>query len=430
MEKTVVYTCITAISFITVAALRHGRSNFPFVERPLALPFLYIFLQFSVFPLFSTLTGVTRRDIPHDSNYIIGLICATIFTFLLFISGIFAKPIKFSHLQRNLYGGYSIFIISSLMILAGMAGASQIISAAGGVRAYLLMSGYYRSGGLIGNGISIYLVLYIMPLGPLIWLTYGKTKQNFLHKLIFLTFSFVAIIAMGIIGYRSALLFFIIEIIIIASLNGRITKAKAYFAGSASIFLMLIVNVIRDQSKFLNSYTENLYLNILDTLTRFNASEVIAVIISKTDTFDKLQLGIFNIELILTSYIPRSLMTDKSLPYSLFFSQTIMGDYFEHISLASGVAPSIVGDALWNFGIFGALIYPIAALPMFSIVKGFYAHSADGRRRAQLYYAKSVTFMFFLMESPVTAINALIPTIVILAIIDASLNRKSTNNND
>lgn len=430
MEQGIVIICATVISFITFAAARYGRGNFAFLERPFALPFIYIFVQFSVFPIFSMLTGVTRRDIPHDVNYALGFIYATIFTILLFIAAISSKPIRFSGLKRNRTGSYSIFFISTLLILSGLAGLYQLISSAGGVVAYLLMSGYYRSGGLIGSGLSVYTVLYIMPLGPLVWLTYGTSTQRWLHKIIFYVFGLIACIAMVLIGYRSALLFFIIEVLIILSLRGRMSKTKIFFLSSASIILMMMVNILRDPSSFLNSYAETAYFNIVDTLSRFNASEVVAVVISKTDTFDKLQLGMFNIQLIFTSYIPRSLMTDKSLPYSVFFSQTIMGDYFEHLHMASGVAPSIIGDAIWNFGILGVLIYPIVALPMFSIVKGLYAQGIDGSRTAQLYYAKILTFMFFLMESPVIAINALIPTVVILAILHASISQKSTYKND
>jgi oligosaccharide repeat unit polymerase len=412
---------------IAFAGTRIGRAFTPSIARPFALPFAYLGLQFSVFPLVSLITGVKRRDIPHDEYYIYGLILATTFTALFYMLALNAKPLHVLSSKRNMRGGFFIFAISTLLLLAGFGSAHQIVSNAGGLISYIEKSGYYRSGGLVGSGALVFAILYIMPLGPLIWLTFGGFRGRGFSKIIFLGYTIAAIAIMAVIGYRSGLFFFLLEILIIFCMRGKIGKKSIAISVSVIVAAMIGVNALRDASNQLLSLRETVMFNLVDNLTRFNASEVVAVVMEKTDSVAKLELGAFNVSLIFTSYIPRSVFPDKPIPYSVYFSQTIMHEYFPNIEVASGVAPSIVGDAVWNFGWLGVVIYAIAAYPLFSVVKGFYSDGINGQLASQLYYAKSVTFMFFLMESPVIAINALIPTVVILGGIHSILRVSSSS---
>lgn len=411
---TIGYICIV-FSFLSLLMLSfEGSRRHSIFLRPFSLPSAYLFLQYCLFPFFALSLNLQRREIPKDDAYIYGIILTTTFILIFTYFAIKIRQIKMKLFYHKFLNGREIYVIGAAFFTIGLFSFFKIMDIAGGIFNYLLLSGYYRSGGLVGNGHLIFAVNNFLPLSSLIMITFPPRSKGVVYKLFCLGYILIALSCMIVIGYRSSLLFFIIELIIILQFRGVFSKVFLNIFSIVIFALIVIWGIIRDAGNSIENTIDSFSNSFLESLTRFNSTEVISVLIREYGSISDLKLGIYNLSLILTSFVPRVVFPDKPEPYSVTFTEDVMKQFFPSGANVSGVAPSVVGDALWNFGPIGILIYMLPLIFILALLKGAYNAALSGNEISQLYTAKIVTFLIFFLEAPVIATNGFIPTVVIL----------------
>ena len=193
---TIGYICIVFSSLSLLMLSFKGSRRHSIFLRPFSLPSAYLFFQYCLFPLFAISLNLQRREIPKDDAYIFGIILTTTFILTFTYFAIKIRQIKMKLFYHKFLNGREVYVISAAFFTIGLFSFLKIMDIAGGIFNYLLLSGYYRSGGLVGNGHFIFAVNNFLPLSSLIMITYPPRSKGVVYKLCCLGYILIALFCM------------------------------------------------------------------------------------------------------------------------------------------------------------------------------------------------------------------------------------------
>jgi len=391
---------------------------------------VYYSLQFIIWPIIVLWVGLTRRPIAIDGYYSLGLFYSVL-GLLFFLAGnsLSSKMAlnKNKYFPSDKWSVTLIWVLVFCCVIVGYLAFAKLMQATGGITNYISLSGYYRSGGLSGLGYLVYLSSTILALPLLFYAaTYLKNPHGVsaFNALILGCLVFICLLPAGVIGYRTALLFPLVQLLLIYNYSQkRLSGLVLVLNFLIILFVLLGIGFWRQQVSSLDvNMLAMLGLELIDTASRFNASEVVAITIKKLEETGDFAFGISSLIGFFTIMVPRAIYPDKIESMSARFSQEIMADWFPAGIDPSGVAPSIIGEMYWQFSIFGVTF----AMAIFGFICGRiykFAMLHNHNRSVLVLYSVFYTYVFFAAEAPTVATNGFIPLILVITACVVFLNR-------
>ncbi len=382
---------------------------------------LYFGLQFILWPIIVLWLGITRRPIEVDGYYSLGLFYSLLGLMFFLLGNSFGRRIFVSsriYLPSDKWDSKIIWLLFGLFILIGYSAFAKLMSIAGGIDNYIALSAYYRSGGLVGLGYLVFLCSTVLSYPLLLFVAEYFNASRVVKPIYFFILAAMVCLCLfpaTVIGFRTAILFPLLQMLVILNYSYKKMSVYGLVINFFGIFgILLTLGRWRQQ---LDEPAESslliLGLEILDTASRFNASEVTAIIIQKLEGTQEFILGIPSLLGFAGILIPRAIFPNKMKSVSEYFSEEIMAEWFPAGVEPSGVAPSIIGELYWNFSFVGVVLF-MAFFGFICAVVYKFAITHQGNRTVLVGYSVFYTFVFFASEAPTVAINGFIPTVVAL----------------
>ena len=390
---------------------------------------VYFSLQFIIWPIMILWVGLTRRPIEIDGYYTLSLFYSVLGLLFFLIGNSLSSKVTLTKSEYSPSDSWSVTLIWALVfccIIFGYLAFLKLMQFTGGISNYISLSGYYRSGGFKGLGSLVYLSTTILALPILFYTTtYFRHPHRVSAFNLFVLgcLVFICLFPAAVIGYRTAILFPLMQLLLIYNYTQKkLSGSFLVFSSIIVLFFMMGLGYWRQQISIPDANMLTIFgLELIETASRFNASEVVAITIKKLEETGNFAFGIPSLLSFFTIIIPRAIYPDKIESMSVRFSQEIMADWFPSGIDPSGVAPSIIGEMYWHFSIFGVTI----GLAIFGFICGRiykFAMLHIRNRSILVLYSVFYSYVFFAAEAPTVATNGFIPLILVITIFIACLN--------
>lgn len=413
--------CITAIPFV----IHKGADIF----EPIYLSSIVFALHFPIHSLIAINNGSHILGEPPFNNDIMELwIEALIYLMMCFIVFLFGyysassrKP-SFLLCRHRLINRRKALVTAVILFFIGSISFYLLINHFGGLYYYLLNKYITRT----AWGIGYYTVLtYFICYASLI--IFVLPKSNIILKSTLIVSSILLNIASG---SRGALISYLLSLVVCRHYlfcKFNISKMIGFLA--ALIPIMTLGNIYRNNTSIDLMLAElkqaNLTRYMLEPLQRAYGLDAIIVILKEIKN-GPLLLG-ETIYPILIAWVPRFLWENKPLtsPGKLYAETYFRGMYMDE----TAVSATIIGDAIANFHILGAIL--TSFLSGF-VIKIFYNVTIKNRVSSKSYtlgvfvYSTSFTATFFFWENAIIgAITSYMPTLVLTFLISYFISSKS-----
>jgi len=427
LAKLLVFTNIAIVSIVVVNDFTENRFDFFNVK---IIFLVYYSLQFIIWPIMVLWVGVTRRPIPIDGYYTLGLFYSTLGILFFLLGNSLASKVglnKNKYLLSDKWDSTLIWALVFGLVIVGYFAFSKLMQATGGISNYISLSGYYRSGGLRGLGHWVYLSSTILAL-PLLFYAAAYLKHPHgvpvLNLFVLVGMLFLCLFPAIVIGYRTAVLFPLVQVLLIYNYSQeKLSKRVIALSFLIIVCFLLLIGFWRQQTSIKDlNFLAVVGLELLDIASRFNASEVVAIMVKKLEETGDFAFGIPSLIGFSTILIPRAIYSDKIESMSERFTREIMADWFPAGIDPSGVAPSMLGEMYWNFSLIGVTFVMAIFGFICGVVYKFTMLHKDNRS-ILISYSLFYTYVFFAAEAPTIATNGFIPIIVATTVCVVFLNR-------
>lgn len=293
-----------------------------------------------------------------EIQYLTSFLTMIFFVFLTIglVIGNFIKLKTPNILKKNMNIS-RIYTIINILIFVGYLSFFVLLYINGGITTFLANRSYWRSFGLVGQGILIFPSTTVLAYTPILYLITLKYKKKMitLDYIKLLIFTIISLIPSFILGFRSLIVIPLIQIFIAYNYLIKRIKVKTLIGYGIIIIIGFIYYGIYREfgllsvSELIELYNVRPDL-ILNVFLRIRGSDIFSVILRETNSINQLKLGYEIFVESLTVYIPGSIWQYKPIPLSVQFSQIFF-------NVGGGVSPTLMGELYWHFGVVGITFY-------------------------------------------------------------------------
>ncbi len=255
----------------------------------------------------------------------------------------------------------------TLFLILGYVSFIILINNNGGLSSFIENTETFRAGGLIGQGFLIYPATRLISISVCIYLIYifSNKLQTRSKKIIFIII-LLSLVPAYFMGFRSFLIIPLISFSLIYNYACKKFSVKSILISfSALIIIFTSLGIYRAIPKGTNiDYNSLIYIVkekpqlLYSFLVRSKGTEVLASVIKDMEDNGNYELGYKSVIELSTIIIPQSIWKNKPIPSSIRFTNRFFGDLLNYKRNVfkddwSGISPTILGEAFWNFGWFG-----------------------------------------------------------------------------